>query len=897
MNQSSNYVSQAHASSIEDVFKAYNTTDAGISSKELADRQQTYGLNALPLPSPTPAWKRFLLQIKNVLIYILLGSAFISLLLQHYIDAGVIALVVVINAIVGFVQEGKAEQALQAIKSMSKTHTLVVRDGSMLSVESSMIFPGDVVVIQAGDRVPADVRLFYCKDFRCDESPLTGESHAVSKQADAIEQAAPLAERTNMAFMGTMVTSGMARGVVCATGVDTQIGQISEMVQHTELPKTPLQIQLEQFAKQLSMGIGIVSVFVLLFGFFVKGYPLQDMFQAAIGILVASIPEGLPAIVTIALAIGVMRMAKQNALVRRLASVEVLGAVDIICSDKTGTLTMNAMTARELIVAGHAFKVTGEGYSPSGTIVDEANESNIPPLAQNSINLACHVALLCNDANIREHEGEWELHGDPTEGALLALAMKHGLVPASVRHDWGKTDELPFDSDRRYMATLHHNPEGSKFLAIKGAPDRLMSFSHFQQGENGPEPLDHDYWHAAITHMAERGMRVMALAYRSVEDSGELSQAMIERDVTLIGLVGISDPPRPEAIASIVDCQSAGIRVKMITGDSPITAGAIGRELGLRAERVVTGSELDAMDADTFAETAEQVDIFARTSPANKLQLVQALRARQHVVSMTGDGVNDAPALRQADIGVAMGKKGTEAAKEASDIVLTDDLFSTIRLAVAEGRTVYDNIVKSIVFVLPTNMAQALVIIIAIFAGRLLPITPAQILWVNMVTAITLALALAFEPPEQGVMERKPRKRMQSLITLPLLGRMLLVGVYSALTVYWLFSHARNAGVDIDQARTIAVNALVTIEAFYLLNCRFLHSHIFHRSFLNGILPTVIALLAIAVFQLLLTYFGLFQAVFGTAPIGLGSWAMIFTAAVPILFIVEVEKLIWRSVS
>lgn len=884
-----------HAYDSSLVLQAFATTEEGLSEAEVKTRQSVYGVNSLPVTPPTPSWKRFVLQFHNVLIYILIVSALISFLLQHYLDSGVILAVIVINAIVGFVQEGKAEQALMAIRSMSRTRCLVVRDGISVNLDSVELVPGDIVTVQAGDRVPADIRLYFCKNLQCDESALTGESQTVEKQCDSLALSASLAERNNMVFMGTMVSFGLARGIVCRTGIETEIGAISELVQTAELSQTPLQKQLKYFAQQLSMAIILIAAASMIFGILLHSYSIADMFQAAISIAVASIPEGLPAIVTIALAIGVQRMVKRKALVRHLPSVEVLGSVDVICSDKTGTLTSNEMTTREVIHAAGHYKVSGDGYRPEGDITDKISQKNISSGQDKILDEAILVAMLCNDANLTETEDNCKLHGDPTEGALLVLALKQGLDRESINETWPRIDELPFETERRYMATLHSNAEELKFLAVKGAPDRLLEFCDTQAGLNGTEPLQYDFWNNGIRELAEKGMRVMALARKEIPlHTANLEHSMVESRLTLLALIGISDPPRADAIASIQACHNAGITVKMITGDNPVTARAIGNELGLNTDRVLTGVELDRLTLTELTEAVTEVDVFARTSPANKLQLVDALRKSGHVVAMTGDGVNDAPALKEADIGVAMGRKGTDAAKEASDIVLTDDRFSTIASAVEEGRTVYDNILKSIIFILPTSLAEAGVIIIAVVVGLVLPVTPAQILWINLVTTVTLDLALAFEGPEPGIMNRPPREKGQRLITKPLFSRIVLVSLYAIVIVFWLFNHYLNSGSSIELARTIVVNTLVLIEAIYLINCRFLYQSIFSRSIFKGFVATAAAIASMSVIQLIYSYLPISQQIFGLESMGVMDWVLIASAALPILFVVEVEKFIWR---
>ncbi len=889
-------IKSSYAADIAAVFAALHSSEQGLSEDLVAQSRAEYGENRLPMAPSKPAWKRFLYQIHNVLIYVLLGSAVISALLQHYIDSGVIFAVVLVNAMVGFIQEGKAEDALRAIISMTKTNSMVIRGGALESIDSVELVPGDVVMLQAGDRVPADIRLFYCKDFRCDESALTGEAQPVSKHKEILPENTPLAERKNMAFMGTMVSYGLARGVVIQTAVQTQIGEISDLVGKVEVLQTPLQKQLTRFAHQLTIGIIVVSSAAMLLGIYIHHYPVNEMFQAAIGIAVASIPEGLPAVVTIALAIGVQRMAKNRALVRRLPAVEVLGAVDIICSDKTGTLTANAMTARAMFTSLGGYRITGEGYKPKGAIEMQATAEKVLIDHDSCFTQGCIVAMLCNDANLSHDNNDWVLHGDPTEGALLTLAMKHGLTQQQVANDWPRIDIIPFESDKRYMATLHHNQDGQVRLMAKGAPERLLAYAQYQLGENGLQDIDKSSWQQVVDEYAQCGMRVMALAMKDYDKKPDvLSHLDVEGELVMVGLVGISDPPRAEAIDSIRMCHRAGIRVKMITGDNPITAVAIARELGLNVDNVMTGQDIDSLNPQELITQVEKTEVFARTSPANKLQLVRALQQNRHVVAMTGDGVNDAPALKKASIGVAMGLKGTDAAKEAADFILTDDNFATIAKAVSEGRTVYDNIVKSIIFILPTNLAQALVIFTAIMFGRMLPITPAQILWINMITAVTLALSLAFERAERGIMDKPPRPFEQGLFSVAILLRMLLVGGFGALIVFSLFYYYRTHGADIKFARTIAVNALVMVELFYLFNCRFLTQSIFSRDFFVGSRPVLMACVGVILLQLAFTYLPLSQRIFALQSIAIADWLIIIVSSLPVLFIVEIEKALQRK--
>jgi magnesium-transporting ATPase (P-type) len=886
---------QAHAQSPASLFAALNAHESGLTAAEAYQRRVTWGENRLPSKPPTPAWRRWFRQLHNLFIYVLLTSALVSLAIQHWVDAGVIFAVVFINATIGFIQEGKAETALRGILSLTKSQCLVLREGDPFSLDSSLLVPGDVVMLQAGDRVPADMRLFYCKDLQCDEALLTGESQTAGKAIAPVATTTPLAQRSSMAYMGTMVTFGAARGLVVHTGKDTQIGTINQLVQQVRLTDTPLQRQLAQLARQLTFAILVVTALTMVFGILVRDYTLAAMFQGAIGIAVAAIPEGLPAIVTITLALGVERMARKHALIRRLPAVEVLGAVDVICSDKTGTLTANAMTARLLVTSNAHYLISGEGYMPEGEIQHHEGRAPVAnELAQ--LDAACGIALSCNDANLTKDDDEWVIHGDPTEAALHVLALKHGLVAADHAQQRPRLDALPFETEKRYMATLHPGAAGQREIAIKGAPDQLLHLCSFQWGLQGIEPIDKTYWDAQLHDLAARGMRVLALAHKSLGDEQTpLShEHLAEGELVMVALVGLSDPPRADAVSAITRCRNAGIRVLMITGDNPLTATAIGRELGLDADRVVTGEELDQLTPRQLRDLVEQVSLFARASPTNKLQLVEALQAQQHTVAMTGDGVNDAPALRRADIGVAMGLKGTDAAREAADFVLTDDNFATIVRAVGEGRTIHDNIVKSIVYILPTSLAQASVILLAILFGWLLPITPAQILWINMITAVTLTLALAFERREANIMLRPPRPRQQAFLTPRLLVRVLLVGGLGAATVFALFLWQMQASNTIDLARSMAVNALVSYEIFYLLAARTLYDSLWQRRYWQGIGPALVSIALVVGMQLAFTYWPLSQQVFGVAPLALTDWLVLLLATCPILFIIELEKVIGK---
>ena len=876
-----------HSHTLDESLTHLASTTTGLSSAEAQHRMGRHGPNRLPEAKPRSPWLRLLAQLNNVLIFVLLISGSITLLLQHWVDAAVIFGVVIINAVVGFIQEGKAEAALRAIRNLVRTDCKVWRDQNVISVDSEQLVPGDIILLQSGDRVPADVRLFQIRDLRCDEAALTGESQPVSKQAGVLAPDTPLAERNNMAFMGTLVTYGSAQGLVVQTGVHTEMGTIGELVKQAEVPKTPLARRMEQFARQLTYLILALAVAVIAFGIFAYQYDAMTMFQAAVGIAVAAIPEGLPAVVTITLAVGVQKMAQHRALVRKLPSVEVLGSVSVICSDKTGTLTRNEMTATRIVSADGTLQVSGQGYGDEGTI--DGGGGPLRAADHPLLGRLGRIALLCNTASVIKDQGQWRLSGDPTEGALVSLALKAGLSPQQVQQQWPRSDMLPFESERRYMATLHHDHQGNHEILVKGGPDRLLPFCHQQHTADGLQPLDTPFWNQAIESLAKDGLRVMALAYKAVPQQSELGYTDAEQNLILLALVGITDPPRAEAIASITQCQSAGIQVKMITGDNPHTATAIARQLGLRTTRVYTGAELDGFDQKRLQTEVQQCDVYARTSPAHKLRIVEALQHNGEVVAMTGDGVNDAPALQKADIGIAMGCKGTDAAKDASDLVLTDDNFATIVTAVQQGRTVYDNIVKAILFILPTSLAEASVISIAILLGLVLPITPAQILWVNMITAITLALALSFETTEPGTMQRAPRPRQQGLITAHVLQRLLFVGALGSVLVFGLFYLALQRGDSVEQARTLAVNALVFYEIFYLFNCRSQQPLWQHRQPVGGP-PVWIAVVAVVCLQLMFNYLPGLKDVFQSQGLDTREWSWVLGGSALVLVIVELEK-------
>ena len=879
-----------HALDSAEVMTRLRTSHDGLGDEEVKHSLAKHGPNRLPEPKKRGPLLRFLVQFHNLLIYVLLVASGVTAMLGHWVDTGVILGVVVVNALIGFVQEGKAENALRAIRRMLSPQAMVLRAGRRVTLPAEELVPGDMVLLQSGDKVPADLRLIRVKDLQVQEALLTGESVAVEKQVEAVADDAVLGDRRSIAYSSTLVTYGQGTGVVVATGVDAEIGRISTMLERVETLTTPLLRQMEQFARWLSGAIIAIAGATFAFGVLFRSYSATDMFLAAVGLAVAAIPEGLPAIMTITLAIGVQSMAQRNAIIRRLPAVETLGSVTVICSDKTGTLTRNEMTVKSVATTTGLFEVGGVGYDPHGGFQLDGTEiqvSDYPILSE-----LTRAALLCNDAALLEQEDEWVLHGDPTEGALLTLGLKAGLDPFFEQEAWSRTDVIPFESEHRFMATLHHDHAGHGFAYVKGAPERLFEMCTKQRLGGEDVPLDIDYWLQKMDTMARCGQRVLAIAFRAaVNTHSELTFADLETGLTLLGIVGIIDPPREDAIRAVNRCQSAGIQVKMITGDHAVTAVAIGAQMGIGdGETVLAGHEIEAMDDEQLRAAVDGVVIFARSSPEHKLRLVRAMQANEHVVAMTGDGVNDAPALKRADVGIAMGQQGTEVAKEAAEMVLADDNFASIVNAVEEGRTVYDNLKKAILFILPTNGGEALTIIAAIALGRALPITPVQILWVNMITAVTLALALAFEPSEKGVMQRPPRNSREALLTPMFIWRILFVSLILVVGTFGLFIWERNQGSDIEFARTVAVNTLVMFEIFYLFNSRYILDPVLNRAGLVGNRYALVAVGLLLVFQLCFTYLGAMQKLFGTSAIDAPTWGRIVLVASSVLILVELEK-------
>jgi cation-transporting P-type ATPase F len=871
--------------------------ETGLSQSEVEDRQTHYGKNVITQKSQRSALMRFLLQFHQSLVYILLGAIVISFFLGEYVDALVIFAVVLANAIVGYLQESKAIKAIEALAESMVTETTVLRDGEKARINANLLVPGDVVELSAGDKVPADMRVIKQRDLRIDESALTGESLPADKSNDPLEAQTVLADRTNMAYASTVVTYGRATGVVTHIGDWTEVGKISSSISNVTEIDTPLTQKINKFSKLLLFAILGLSFITFIIGM-LRHADVGDVLMAAIALAVAAIPEGLPAAVTIMLAIGVSRMAKKRAIIRKLVAVETLGSTTVICSDKTGTLTENQMTVQAIFAQGNIYKVSGIGYEPVGEIVLQEK----PVLLGDHHGLReCLVAgMLCNDSQLTKENQRWAIQGDPTEGALLVAAIKAGLEKSGLKKDLPQLDVIPFESEYQYMATLHETQDHS-IVYIKGSMEALLHRGQFMQDQNGAiVDLDKERFKKEVDALAAMGLRVLALGKKELPKAQKvIGHRDIESGLVLLGLQGMIDPPRKEAVEAVKKCQEAGISVKMITGDHSLTAATIAGQIGLKGkmkdERLVavTGQELATYDDEKLKEVALDSAVFARVAPEQKLRLVKALQAKGHVTAMTGDGVNDGPALKQADIGIAMGISGTDVAKDASDMVLTDDNFSSIEKAVEEGRCVFDNLTKYIVWILPTNLGQGLVILISFLLGSVIAVSPVQILWVNMTTALLLGLMLTFEPKEPDIMVRPPRNPNMPILTYPLIMRTLLVGFILMITAYGLFAYELSIGSTIEKAQTVAVTVIIVLQTFYLFNCRSLTKSLFSIGFFSN--PWIfLGVLGMMVLQLAFIYLEPMNLVFHSEPIGLDSWLWIVIAGIVLFAIISFEKWVRR---
>jgi len=877
------------------VFAELEVEATGLDSAAAARRLELYGPNRLPEAPPRGPLMRLLAQFHNLLIYVLLGAALIAGAMGHWVDTVVILGVVLVNAVIGFVQEGKAEDALRAIRDMLSSQAMVLRDGRHVSLPAEQLVPGDVVLLQSGDKVPADLRLFRVKGLQIQEAVLTGESVAVEKTADPVVEDAALGDRRGMAYSGTLVTHGQASGVVVATGASTEIGRISGLVAQVQTLTTPLLHQMAVFARWLTGAVLVLALAMFAFGVLVREFSAAEMFMTVVGLAVAAIPEGLPAILTVTLAIGVTRLAGRNAIIRRLPVVETLGSVSVICSDKTGTLTRNEMTVQSIAIADGRYAVEGTGYIPRGGFQREGQpiQTDEAPLLMEAV----RAALLCNDATLEQKDDDWVVHGDPMEGALVVAAAKAGLEPAEERRLSPRTDLIPFESEHKFMATLHHAHDGTAVIYLKGAPEQVLARCSTLRVGDGTQPLVTAQWQRQVEDLANRGQRVLAVACKPAQShQQELDFDDVANGLELLGLFGLIDPPREEAITAVAECRTAGIRVKMITGDHAGTARAIAAQLNLEnSAEAMTGHDLDQMDDAALTERVRDVDVYARVSPEHKLRLVTLLQTQGAIVAMTGDGVNDAPALKRADVGIAMGHKGTEAAKEASEMVIADDNFASIAHAVEQGRTVYDNLKKAIVFLLPINGGEAISIMIAVLFGFTLPITPVQILWVNMVSSVALAMALAFEATEPETMRRPPRPATEPMLSGFLLWRIALVSALMAAGVFGIFGWAGSHGSTLEEARTYAVNTLVVMEVFYLFSVRYLRAPSLRLEQMFNSRAALVAVVVVVVLQLFFTYIPFMERFFDSRPVDFVHGVEIIGLGVVLFMILELEKRVLRK--
>jgi Ca2+-transporting ATPase len=875
----------------KDVFRKLNTSEEGLTDKEVKERLIEYGPNKLAEEEKISKVKILIHQFTSPLIYILLIAGIVTLLLQEYIDSGVIFAVVILNAVIGFIQELKAEESVRALKKMIVPHARVIRGGKEMEIHSEELVPGDIVLLSSGARVPADLRLFHALELRVEEAMLTGESVPAEKMTHALkEKNLPPGDQRNMAFMGTVVVHGRAKSAVVSTGSRTVLGTIAQEVKEVGVVRAPIQDRIQTFARNIGILVLAASLLVFFAGLLL-GEGVKEMFMTAVAAAVATIPEGLPIVVTITLAIGVARMSRRNAIVRKLHAVETLGSTSVIGSDKTGTLTKNEMTVRLMFDGEHTYEFTGTGYEPIGELLHEKM-----PLKKDTLKVLQHclrIGLLCNESDVYEEEGQYKVDGDPTEGALIVSAMKVGLKPEEERDKYPQIGIIPFESDRGYMATLHKHGN-KKYIFVKGSLDGLLDICTECLVS---EDLKKREFFRAAESFGREGLRVLAMAYKEVPDTvEEITHKDVETDLVFAGLQGMIDPPREEAVQAIEGCRRAGIKTVMITGDHAITAQAIAKKLGIVGDdaNVLTGKELEAMNDKELYEKVKNISVYARVAPQHKLRIVQQLKEHGDIVAVTGDGVNDAPALKAAHIGVAMGMIGTDVAKEASDMIVTDDNFSSIFNAVEEGRVVFDNIRKVTFFLLPTGIAAVISIVGAMVLGLPIPYVPAQLLWINLVTNGLQDVALAFEPGEKGITERQPRPPGEGIMSRLLIQRTILVGVVISLGVIFNYVVAIRSGDSIDQARTVAVTTMVFFQFFQAWNSRFEIQSVFSRA---GLLtnPFLFLSLVTAFFaHLAVLYVPAFQWIFRTVPIATPEWIEIISVSMTVILVVEIDKWIRR---
>ncbi|MCF2972382.1 HAD-IC family P-type ATPase [Synechococcus sp. Nb3U1] len=877
--------------------------ETGLPLSLVAERQEQYGPNELKAKAATPAWMRFLLQFNQSLLYILMVAGTIKAFLGSWRNAIVIWAVVLINAIIGYIQEAKAEEAISALAQSVTTEATVMRGGQKLKIPSRELVPGDIVLLASGDKVPADLRLLSVRNLQVDESALTGESVPVEKQTGSLPEDTPLADRQNMAYAGSFVTFGQGTGLVVAIGNETQTGRISGLIEKGGSLETPLTRKFEQFSLMLLRIILTLAAVTFAVGL-VQGQGAVAMFEAAVALAVSAIPEGLPAVVTVTLAIGVSRMAQRHAIIRKLPAVETLGSATVICSDKTGTLTENQMTVQAIYAGGERFRVTGTGYSPQGQILRSPADSEaaapVDPQALPALKTCLLAGSLCNDTRLKlKDNGQLEVVGDPTEAALIVVGQKVNMEVEELHRRYPRLDSIPFESEFQYMASLNRLGPDEHCIYVKGSLEALLSRCQTElDAQRELRPIEGERIWQQADHLARQGLRVLAFAQKVVPSSQEkLEHADIESGLTFLGLQGMIDPPRQEAIAAVRSCQSAGIQVKMITGDHVLTAQAIAEQMGLGAGQAIqaySGRDLEQFSPEEFVDAANQGSVFARVIPEQKLRLVEALQSRGQIVAMTGDGVNDAPALKQADVGIAMGRGGTEVAKAAADMILTDDNFASIEAAVEEGRTVYNNLLKAIAFILPVNGGESMTILLSVLLGRELPILAIQVLWLNMINSITMTVPLSFEPNTGREMLRPPRDPKANLLSPRLLQRILLVSVFNWILIFGIFEYIEQTTGNIDLARTMAIQALVMGRIFYLLSLsqaiptllgRGRASQLERHERLMDTAAIAIGIGGAILLQILFSQWGLFNIIFDTAPLSWEQWSLCLLVGLPMIFV------------
>lgn len=869
----------------------------GLGSLSIKHREEFFGENSLKEKKQDSYIKKFFTQFHNALIYILLGASAVTAFLHEWVDSGVIFAVVIINVIIGFMQEVKAQEAIESLKQMMHTEAVVIRDGKKITIDSVNLVPGDIVLLESGSKVPADLRLLENKDLKVDESMLTGESVAVEKNISTHSQNIILGDRKNMTFSGTYVTYGRAKGIVVAIAEHTEIGKIAHLIDATTAMQTPLTKKISAFSKILLYVILALAAVTFLVGV-LRDMSVVDTFMASVALAVGAIPEGLPAAVTITLAIGVSRMASKNVIIRKLPAVETLGSVTTICSDKTGTLTQNKMTVTNIYCAYDSYEVTGNGYNPEGDLFKDGQKIDT---CNYDLKEVLKAGYLCNESYLVNKEGYYDISGDPTEGALIVSSIKCGYDEHTLNKAYPRVDILPFESDRQLMATLNYDVENNQnIIYVKGSIEKILDICDFTSLDAQDKQISKIEILNKAEEYASNGLRVLAIA-KKITHKDKFDKEEVYSEFVFLGLQAMMDPPKSEAIEAVKESIGAGINIIMITGDHVLTAFSIAKMMFILdkdakfEDSVLRGKDMMNLSDDELIEKVATVKVFARVEPEQKLRIVDALQARGEIVAMTGDGVNDAPALKQADIGIAMGKGGTEVAKEASDMILSDDNFQSIAHAVKEGRIVFDNLVKFITWTLPTNLGEGLVILVAIVLGVTLPILPVQILWINMSTAIFLGLMLVFESGEDYIMKRVPRDPKTPILTTEIIVQMLVVGFYMLVTSYGMFSYALHNGHSIEYARTVAVNVFVFIELFYLFNCKELYQSVFKTNIFNNkylLLGVALMILIQATF----TYAEFMNTIFKSEALDFETWIEIIIISVGVMFVVEFKRYIDRKV-